>query len=281
MQNCPTNFIDHGTLCEAPSLLRQTIKAFLMSCQPGQVDRNGDCFEPQTFSMTPQGPVQNGCGCVKRTRQQRLQCPTGYEIYNNSCVSACPSGYESIKDPNTGQITSLFCMAPCPLQNNSKLRWTSTGQMCAKPVIKRLRHTVSGVDQQGNHQIIPEFGIPSSILSLLSARPLGSSVNDRVRTGQTVGQSNAAASNFFTESWRQLSSQPVLILSLILGTIAFFFLGRPLLNGLGRLFGSIAASAGQLTEGISSVAKGALDVGASTLEIGATAESNIAKNLRN
>lgn len=278
LQNCPTNFVDHGAVCEAPSFLRQTIKAFLMACQQGQIDRNGDCFEPQTFSLGPQGAVQSGCGCIKRSREQRLQCPNGYVKFNNSCVSECPRGYRDILDPLTGKINSLYCTMDCPMQDNSKLLWATSGQMCIKPSIKRLRHKIAGVDQIGNYQTGPEFGAPSSVLSTLASKPLGSSVNDRVRTGQTVGQSNAVSNSLLNEGWKQLGSSPIQI-AIIVGIIVLAIIGRPLFNGIFSFFSSVAKSAGNVVEGASSVTKSALVATADAVNIAATAENNIAKSI--
>lgn len=264
LQNCPSNFIDHGAACEAPSVIRQTIKSFLEPCQPGQIDRNGDCFEPQTFTYGPQGPVQSGCGCIKRAREQRLQCPPGYIKYNNSCVSGCPTDYHDIIDPVTKQVSSLLCIMQCPFKDSSKQRWSLQGQMCVKPTLKRLRHRPGGVDSNGSNQYGPEFGVPNSVLSSLAKRPLGSSVNDRVRTGQSVGASNAAGSSFLTEGWKQLASQPLLLVLIVFGGFTIYFIGPALFKGLGKLLGSVAAGAGGLVESTSNVASGALNLAATT-----------------
>ena len=265
LQNCPTGFTDHGAACEAPSILRQTIKAFLQPCQPGQIDRNGDCFEPQSFTNGPQGPVQSGCGCIRRTRDQRLQCPQGFIKFNSACASECPLGYSDIKD-QSGQITSLYCAQECPFKDSSKQRWTLLGEMCVKPAIKRLRHKPAGVSQSGANQFGPYFGVPNSVLSNLARRPLGSSVNDRVRTGQSVGASNSATSNIFTEGWKQLIAQPILLLIIIFGGIAFWKIGPPLFFGLGKLLGSVASSAGTVVSSVANVTSAGVDLAATSIE---------------
>lgn len=265
LQNCPVGFVDHGAACEAPSVLRQTIKAFLQPCQPGQIDRNGDCFEPQTFTNGPQGPVQSGCGCIRRSRDQRLQCPQGYVKFNSACVSECPKGYHDIND-DTGQISSLYCALQCPFKESSKQRWTLLGEMCVKPAQKRLRHKPAGLTQSGANQYGPYFGIPNSVLSSLARKPLGSSVNDRVRTGQSVGASNAASSNVLTEGWKQLLSQPILLVIIIFGGMALWKLGPPLFSRLGTFLGSLATSAGTVVQSVANVTAAGIDLAATNIK---------------
>ena len=268
LQNCPPGFTDHGMACEAPSTLRTTVKSFIASCQPGQVDRNGDCFEPQTFSNGPQGPSIAGCGCIKKTLKQRIQCPTGYTYYNNGCVSVCPQGYKSILD-ETGAIASMYCTSDCPNQDNSKSLWTSLGQNCVKPTKKRLEHSTNSVDQYGQRQSAPNYGIPNTTLSALSKRPLGSSLNDRVRTNQSVSsaQSSQPGNNFLTETWKQLINQPIIIVSILVG---FFFLkiaGPFLFAGVGKLLGSLTSATGTLVQGAADLTKAGLETTAGAINV--------------
>lgn len=277
LQNCPPGFTDHGMACEPQSLIRTSIKSFIAPCQPGQIDRNGDCFEPQTFINSSQGPTSSGCGCIKKTLKHRIQCPAGYTYYNNGCVSVCPQGYKNILD-ETGSIASMYCTSDCPNQDNSKTLWTSLGQNCVKPFQKRLSHTTNSVDQYGQRQSAPNYGIPNTTLSALSKRPLGSSLNDRVRTNQSVGssQSSQPGSNFFTETWKQLINQPIIIISILVG---FFFLkiaGPFLFSGIGKLLGSLTAATGTVISGAAEVTKGAAEVTNSTLGLISSIEKNVA-----
>lgn len=250
--------------CEPPTILRQTIKSYTSPCPAGQIDRNGSCFEPQTFSYGAQGPIAVGCGCVRKTLAQRVQCPSGYEKYNNGCVSKCPAGFTSILD-SEGQIASMYCTQACPKVDNSSVPWQSLGQLCVKPLRKRLQHLSYSLGPEGQ-QLVPNYGLPNSVLNTLSHKPLGSSVNDRVRTGQSVGASNSAlpGSSFLKESWSQLFSQPIILLSIIGLVFILRYLGPPLFRGLGSLLKSVATSAGTLVEGAADLGKGALEVGAAT-----------------
>lgn len=268
LQNCPVGFIDHGMGCEAPTELRTSIKASIEPCAQGQIDKNGDCFEPQNFIQTTLGPKAVGCGCIRRTLKNRIQCPAGYTKYNNSCVSACSLGYKSILD-NSGEIASLLCTAECPKNINSKTQWISSAGLCVKPFRKRLAHSVT------SNIIFPEYGIPNTMLSMLAKKPLGTSLNERVRTGQSVGASQAAkpGSNPFLESWSTLFNQPILIVSVIGALIFLFYAGPSIFRGLGKLIGStasaagsVATAAGSVAEGAGSLAKGTLDLASSTVE---------------
>ena len=268
LQNCPVGFTDHGMGCEAPSQLRTSIKASIEPCSQGQIDKNGDCYEPQSFIQTSLGPKAIGCGCIRRQLKDRIQCPGGYQKYNNSCVSACSQGFKSIVNAS-GQISSLLCIAECPKNINSKTQWTSSASLCVKPARKRLPHSVTSTI------VYPDYGIPNTMLSMLAKKPLGTSLNERVRTGQSVGASQAAkpGSNFFLESWSTLFNQPVLIVSIIGFLIFLFYAGPSIFRGLGKLIGStasaagsVATAAGSVAEGAGSLAKGTLDLASSTVE---------------
>ena len=265
LQNCPDGFVDHGSACEAPSVIRQVAKAYLQPCTAGQIDRNGDCFEPKTFINDIQGPKSVGCGCVKKALKDRIQCPSGFLVYNNSCVSECPQGFKGIFD-SLGNLTSMFCTEECPMSSNSKSRWTSAAQLCVKPVKKRLSQTNKSYSNDGR-QSFASYEVPVTTLSILAKTPLGSSLNDRVRTAQTVGQSNAVGNNFFTESWKTLLNQPLLIIGIILGIFIFGYIGPTVFRSLSKLFQSISSSAGSLVESATTLVKGASGVASSGLGV--------------
>ena len=266
LQNCPTGFTDQGMGCEPPTEIRSVIKASIEPCQQGQVDKNGDCFEPQTFVQSTLGPKSIGCGCIRRYLKDRIQCPGGYEKYNNSCVSACNQGYTSVLD-SAGQISSLFCISECPQNINSKVPWTFSAALCVKPAKKRLAHKATPTI------VFPDYGVPNTVLSALSKKPLGSTTNERNRTGQSVSATQDAKPNAnpLFESWSALLNQPILIIVLVASVIFLYYGGPAIFRGLGSLFGSVAAGTGAL-------AKGTLDVAGAAAEDIAQIQKSVAAN---
>lgn len=273
LQNCPTGFIDQGMGCEPPTEIRSVIKATIQPCPQGQIDKNGDCFEPQNFVQTALGPKSIGCGCIRRLLKDRIQCPGGYEKYNNSCVSACNPGYKSVLD-SAGNVSSLFCISECPKNINSKVSWTFSAALCVKPTKKRLAHKATPTI------IFPDYGVPNTVLSTLSKKPLGSTTNERNRTGQSVSATQDAKpnSNPLFESWTSLLNQPILIIVLI-GSVIFLFYGGPaIFRGLGSLFGNTASAVGNVASGVGTLAKGTLDVAGQAAEDIAQIQKSVATN---
>ena len=283
LQNCPSSYVDHGLSCEAPSVLRKPAKSYLMPCVETQIERNGDCFEPQSVNYTmipgPSGvkipvPRITGCGCIRRKFIDRVQCPSGYSIYNGGCVSDCPSGFQSILDSN-GNIDSMYCQQYCPYETNSKTRWQLLGGLCMKSWLKRIpvRQTstnLSTVTNTTSRGLQLQLGLPSTSLSYLASRPLGSSLNERVRSGQSIpasllingygpaGIGSSAVSSILGDSWMALLLDPSkLLLALFLFGLLIF--GGPTLfklisNGLGSLISGVGSAGGSIAKGVGSAA---------------------------
>lgn len=291
LQNCPTNFVDHGTACQPPSVIRKSSKTTISKCEDNQIDRNGNCFEPQTINTIllngQEVPKVTGCGCIRKTLAQRIQCPNGFTVYNNSCVSACPTGYKDIKDKN-GNITSMYCIAECPVKiTNASERWKYIGGLCVKDYTSRLSHNFDAVSHKSQMSLtkfieVPIDGIPQTMVSYLANRPLGSSLNDRNRVGQSVSESlgaNNPFSNPFSssigDSWLSLIFDPAkLAFALIIFGLIIF--GGPslfplLAKGLGSIVKGVGIGVGSVTEGAGSLVKSA-EVGTGKLTEGVLAD---------
>jgi hypothetical protein len=271
LQNCPINFTDLGTACQPPSVLRTSAKTMISKCADNQVDRNGNCYEPQMVNTIllngVEVPKVTGCGCIRKTFAQRIQCPSGFDIYNNECVSKCPTGFTGIKDIN-GNISSMYCIAECPLRiGTSNQRWKFVGGLCVKDFTRRLAHSSSGLSSTpGTFIETPVDGIPNTMVSYLAGRPLGSSLNDRNRVGQSINESLGATQPFSNpfassigDSWLSLIFDPAkLAYALIIFGVIIF--GGPTLfpllaGGIGALFKGIGLGLGSTAEGAGSLAK--------------------------
>ena len=280
LQNCPTGFTDLGHTCSPPNVLRETIKTALEPCKPTEIDRQGNCFEPQlTTLVTVNGAVQPrvvGCGCIRKSFSERLQCPAGFVKFNNGCVTKCPQGYFDIVDAS-GEISSMYCAAKCPLKTGSQERWTSIGNQCVKEYISNsnvVKSSVSNSVSNGyarNTTVL--FGLPNTVLSYLASRPLGSSLNDRVRVGQSVGnsvsQSGAGSWASQASTWIGLLSDPFAIFVIIGGLFLLFYLGPVFLPLLGKAAGNLLNAATSVT---SEVAEAGSKVVSGALKIASSAE---------
>jgi len=287
LQDCPEGYADHGLTCEPPSQLRQTVKSSLQPCASAQVDRNGNCYEPQSITYVSvngtQVPKITGCGCIRKTLAQRIQCPSGYKPYNNGCITDCPSGFHDILD-GAGNINSMYCQKACPQKVNSKETWELVGDLCVKDYIKRQRHNESSTGYSSSaikKTLRPYASAPVTMLSYLGQRPLGSSLNDRVRGGQSVNQSLGSGlgsgipnpfSSAVGDSWFSLLLDPskLLLFALLAGILIFggptFYrlfaagigslakgagsAGGSVLTGTGTAAGAIVSSTGQVTADI-------------------------------
>lgn len=277
LKNCPDGFIDHGSACEPPSSLRKPVKPYMSACPAGQVDRSGNCFEPQSVSFTSlngiQVPVVSGCNCIKRTLAERIQCPSGYSPFNNGCITNCPDGTVSFPRPtptdSNPKPESMYCTALCPLKSNSKSdRWVYQGGMCVKEWYSRVPLANRGdqVPLGAPPSVTPTLGKPKTVASYLAKQPLGSSLNDRYRGAHSIGQDlgqtplGNPAQDAVGDSWWALIFDPSKLLTalFLFGVVIF---GGPYLfplvaqgvgaltKGLGLLGESTAVGAGKVVEG--------------------------------
>lgn len=284
LKSCPTGFVDHGTTCEPPSLLRKPINAYLSACPDGQIDQNGNCFEPQTTTYVTLNGVQvprvTGCNCIKRTNSQRLQCTSGFTPFNNGCISKCPSGYVDIRD-STGEISSMYCQELCPLKTNSKnVRWPHINGQCVKEYKSRTTQVNSSLSSTGvGKNSTPRLGKPVTVASELAKRPLGSSLNDRYRAAQSIyrdlGSSPATnpIQNAFGDSWSSLFEDPSKLILFFIVVAVILFAGPSLLPLLGKGVGYVLKGLGLLAgkvEGGVGTAAGALVGSAGTVVAGVT-----------
>jgi hypothetical protein len=293
LQNCPLGFTDLGHTCVPPSVLRQSIKSTLEPCGPNEVDRAGNCFEPQvTTFVTINGQSQPrviGCGCIRKSFGDRVQCPAGFKKYNNGCVTACPPDYFDIVDA-AGNISSQYCSALCPLKKGSQERWASVGNQCVKEYISNSNEIKSGTSWTTGTQdpyyrnTTINVGLPNTVLSYLASRPLGSSLNDRVRVGQTVG--NAYSSHGLgswasdASSWGGLINDPIAIVYIIVIIGLLFFLGPTLLPLLGTAVGTLFKAVTEVTEAVAvPVAKAAGQAAAGAIGIATAAENAAAASI--
>lgn len=250
-------------MCEPPSILRKTSKPFIAPCTETQIDRNGNCFEPQvTVFDTVNGrlvPRVSGCGCIRTPAGKRIHCPAGQDVYNNSCLAPCPQGYSGIKDKN-GILVSMYCQKECPESQlvRGKL-WTFLGNQCVKETYSRLK------SQE----------LPITTLSMLAKSPLGASLNARNPGSARPFGSNSSGlgslGNPFV-SWLPSSwEQDLLFITLILFAFAFiFYAGPTFLPLFGKAVGTVAegvsTAAGTLVTGaakaVSTVAQGSAELAA-------------------
>jgi hypothetical protein len=252
-QNCPTDFIDHGTLCEPPSILRRTTKPFISPCTPAQIERNGNCFEPQVtvFDVVNgmPSPKVTGCGCIRTTFQQRIKCPSGQQVYNTSCLLPCPTGYSAITDKN-GVVSSMYCQKECPFSDLTKgIRWISIGNQCVKEAYSRLN------TQQ----------LPITTLSFLASQHQGSSLNSRnPAAARPYGSQSSGLGSAFN-SWAPAQwEQDILFLTMIAAVLVFLFYAGPTLlpslgSALGSLLKGVFGAAGSVVSGVGSAASKVID----------------------
>lgn len=280
LSKCPEGFTDHGTTCEPPSLLRNPIKAYVEACPANQIELGGNCFEPQTVSYVVingvQVPKVSGCGCIRRTLGDRIQCPNGYVKYNNSCLPPCPTGYVDIKDAE-GAITSMYCMAQCPLNYGSKNeRWNFLGGQCVKEFRSRLPQrptaTTSATLTQPSFRILRGvFGVPQSVLASLANKPLGSSLTNRYRAGQSiytgVNTNTNSFRDFLPTSWTALLENPEALVIFAIIIVALIYAGPALFSAIGGFFKFLLPAIGSAT---GSVVKGAGAIAGSVEQLGAT-----------
>lgn len=285
LSKCPAGFTDHGTTCEPPSLLRATIKAYVEPCPVNQIEIGGNCFEPQTVSYAVVNGVQvpkvSGCGCIRRTLPQRIQCPQGYVKYNNACLPPCPTGYEDVKAAD-GTILSMYCLEKCPLNYGSKNdRWNFIGGQCVKEFRSRLPQRAGSTTSlttpsDPSFRILRGvFGTPESVLSNLSKKPLGASLQNRYRAGQTLykdlSNNTGGLQGFLPSSWIDLLENPeqiaifgFIIVALIYAAPAIFSgiggLIKFLLPAVGKATGAVVEGAGGVVRGAFNVASGAENV---------------------
>ena len=278
LQQCPPGFTDHGMACEPPTVLRSSLKPTIAPCLPTQIDKNGSCYEPQTYTyVTVNGtlvPKVSGCGCIRKTLTDRLQCPTGYQIYNNDCVSPCPPGFQDITDAS-GSIASLYCAAQCPLKStNGSQRWPFVAGLCVKDHKKRVPHTPGFLTSASTPTnlafgLVPMPGLPATMASYLANKPGGSSLQDRYRVGQTVQQSLGAnptaspllmAASQLSSTWDSLFLDPwkLLLFVVIIGLLIF---GGPdlfkgIAAGLSALAKGVGLGAGSVVEGTGGLVRG-------------------------
>jgi hypothetical protein len=237
-RNCPTNYTDHGQACEPSSVLRAPVNSFTSPCQEGQIDQNGNCFEPRVYSFYNK---VSGCGCIRKYKKDRVQCPQGYVQYNTQCLPECPKGYKDVKDPN-GTIVSMYCLEDCPLKDNSKNeRWTKIGNLCVKEVLSRTKHKLASTSFNGSLKSIPTFGIPKTMVSYLSSQASGSNMLGRNRVGQSVGAGQSSWSKAISDStnWLSLLSDPLSLLIIVGGLFIVIFAGPKLFPLLGSALGYI------------------------------------------
>lgn len=243
--NCPAGFIDHGSTCEPPTVTRQPGKPYLEPCGSSEIEQNGNCFEPQTFSWYNQ---VSGCGCIKKTMTERVKCPTGYVVYNNACLPQCPPGYTSITDA-TGNLVSAACTKLCPPKPNSRDLWSALNGQCVKDVKSRMATATSSANTT-----VKSMSKPKSMLSSIASSKGGSNVLERSRVGMGSTASGPLGdglgdgvsdvlgflSNIMDGSFLGALAQnldkllwPIAIIVLLI------FLGPSLLPGLGKGVGAL------------------------------------------
>jgi len=272
LKNCPEGFTDHGTSCVAPSVLRKPINAPKEACPQGQIELNGDCFEPQTITWSNNEPKALGCGCIRKKLQDRIQCPAGYVKIGAQCVTKCPAGFSDVKDAS-GSITSLYCRKDCPLKTNSRdERVPNIGGHCVKEFRSRTNH------DKRNH---PALNGPETMAKKLSLKVAGTSIAERYRSGftvpQSLGSSNAGSSsrdlgssagsctsgveNFFTGSWLGW------VLLILIGCLLFYG-GPEIFKAVATLISFILQAFGFVVKGTSSLVSG-VETGVGAVATGA------------
>lgn len=274
LKSCPAGFVDHGTTCEPPSVLRKPINAYMSACPDNQVDRNGNCFEPQTTTFIMLNgslvPKVTGCNCIKRTLAQRLQCTSGYVPFNNGCISKCPANYTDIKD-SIGEIASMYCQELCPLKTNSKnVRWPHINGQCVKEYRSRTNQIAGALSVRPTSKTrntVPKLGKPVTVASELAKKPLGSSLNDRYRAAQSIYKDLGSSpltnpyKSAIPDSWTSLFADPSSLLIFFVVIAVVIFAGPKLFPLLGSAIGYVFKGLGLLTEkvesGVGSVVSGA------------------------
>lgn len=293
LKSCPPGFVDHGTTCEPSSLLRKPINAYMSPCPDGQIDRNGNCFEPQTTTFVMVNGIQvprvTGCNCIKKTMAQRLQCTSGYVPFNNGCISKCPGGYTDIKD-STGEIASMYCQALCPLKTNSKnVRWPHLNGQCVKEYRSRTTQVPGALIFSGtgfSRNSAPKLGKPVTVASELAKKPLGSSLNDRYRAAQSIYKDLGSSpltnpvQNAFGDSWISLLADPSKLVLFVIIMSVILLGGPQIIPLISSAFGNVAKGLGIASEKIiAGVGTGVGAVAGSTLTSAAALESSLGKNV--
>jgi len=229
---------------------------------------NGDCYEPQVSTWYNK---VSGCGCIRKRLVDRLQCPDGYELYNNSCVTKCPEGYSDLRNAS-GAIASLYCYQECPLETSSnKDRWTFVGGLCVKEHINRARHDIIGRDSSGNNVYRVTLKSPNGAATILSKRAMTQGANSRYRLGidifgglGDIGKALNPATyiNSFLDSLFEPMKKFLLLAAMAFGA----FYGLP---SLFKLLSSLFGAVGGIAKGVGAAGEGALaGVGAATKGIG-------------
>jgi hypothetical protein len=264
-------FIDHGTLCEPPSILRKTTKPFITPCAQNQIDRNGNCFEPQVvFYDSPSDPSQlpkprvTGCGCIRVTAKERIKCPPGQDVYNNTCLVGCPDGYSAVRDLSTKEVISMYCQKDCPEKTLTKgQRETRVGNQCVKESYSRLASQ----------------NLPVTTLSVLASRPLGSSLNDRnPASARPFGSSDPSfwtwLFNLAPKAWEK---DIVFLLYVAVIAAVIFYAGPTFLPLLGNAVGQILNGVlGATSNVLTSTSKAAGKIISATGDVAAELEKGAA-----
>lgn len=293
LSKCPAGFTDHGTTCEPPSILRSTIKAYVEACPANQIEIGGNCFEPQTVSYAvvngQQVPKVSGCGCIRRTLEQRIQCPQGYVKYNNACLPPCPAGYDDVKAPD-GTVLSMYCLEKCPLNYGSKNdRWRFIGGQCVKEFRSRLPQRPGSTTSQTTPSdpsfriLRAVFGTPETVLSNLSKKPLGS-LQNRYRAGQSLykdlNNNTGGIQDFLPTSWIDLLENPQAIVIFGFAIVAIIYALPLIAKGVGGfvsfLLPSLGKATGAVVEGAGGLVKGAEGVVQGAFNVAQGAENTIA-----
>lgn len=277
LRDCPVGFADLGMGCQPASRPRRVVKSYLQPCNSGQSDVQGDCYEPQKINVVTVNGIQTpqvvGCGCIRKYLIDRVQCPEGYEVYNNSCVEKCGPGFTSVKD-NTGTITSPYCISECPLKVNSKTdRWTFLGGVCVKESRSRVSYqetsTLPSTQLDTRIRALRmNLGLPVTMASELANLPNGSTLLERYRAGigilKNVQQNPDTNSwlNFFGNNWGSFLSNPS---ALIFGFVLIFGLFY-ILPALAPLFKGVASLLGSLFTGIGVAGKDVLETAGSVVQ---------------
>ena len=177
----------------------------------------------------------------------------------------------------------MYCQKDCPEKILTKgTRETSVGNQCVKETYSRLS------SQQ----------LPVTTLSLLAARPLGSSLNDRnPASARPYGSTNQGFTSIISSWLPSAWEQDLIFITGIIFVFAFIFYAGPtflptfgkavgsifegvfgatssILTGTGRAAGSIISATGtvasDLEKGASNLAKARLDVRADSMTSKAT-----------
>lgn len=254
LKNCPENqFTDHGQSCMPNTILRSPINSFVKPCAPGQIDQNGNCFEPFSYSWYNK---VTGCGCIRTYYKDRVQCPAGFQLFNTMCLPNCPPGYADIRNPITGQITSMYCTIECPYKTNSKTeRWPFLGGQCVKEAKSRLVHSMNtSVTSSSAPMRRPLFGSPKTILSLIAKKQYGSNQSERNRVGfniqQSLVQNESAKSLGSVVGSTDQTSSDLIALAIFIGVAGFVYYGGS------TFFPLLATGLGDLVKGIGFVGEG-------------------------